>query len=410
MVVCYFCDWFFFIDNMVYFKLFPSMFHIFKRQKKLKERLYLLGALLFLVCVCAYVFLGGRSSFFNSFEERSVLDQTKEAIVAIVPQSFVAYVEEEMLPSYELLEFYSQMAPYRFKSPQGLPDVTTDDGHALWGTGFIVSPQGYIITDKRTVSKHDEYVVFTALGTKYEVTEIFKDPVFDIAILKIDPQSSNDLYYLGFADNSETVIGSRAYALGGPESNGIVSITPGTITKQVPLAYHDVLLKQEVYLDTLRFSNVINIHNSGGPVVDVDGRVVGLSVYAKESFENESYIVPEDILAPLVDSVLTTGEIQVPQVGVRYTQVTPSIQEQHDLAISFGVLVDSTEDTQAVLPGSPADRAGIVPGDIITMFDNTKLDGTRTFYTLLREKKLGDGVVLEVLHDGKTETVYLTLE
>ena len=382
-----------------------------KGQEKLKERLYFFIAALVVVCIVAYILLGGKAHFTDSFEEREVLSKTHSAIVAVVPKEFIAYAKEKIVPSYELLEFYAHMEPYRFKSPEGLSDADTDEGHVLWGTGFIVSPDGYIVTDKRTVSKHDDYVVLTTNGEEYAVEFIVEDPVFDLAILKVVlPENALPLHYLEFSEDFATLVGSDVYALGGPEYGDVTSISPGVITGVLSSSYHDIALNQEVFLSSLDTSSTINIHNTGGPLVDADGHVVGLSVYSKKGFEKESYVLSEDIVSQIVDSVVEFGDINIPYLGVRYVPINPSLQEEYELSVDYGVLVGGLSEQEAVIQNSPADKVGVVRGDIITVFDGVLLDGTRSFYTLLREKKSGEAITLEVLHNGVLETIQITLE
>ena len=156
----------------------------------------------------------------------------------------------------------------------------------------------------------------------------------------------------------------------------------------------------------------INPGNSGGPLLNLSGDVVGVNVAVAQGSENIGFALPANAIKSVVDSVRQTGKIVRPYLGVRYTQVTESIKEKNNLSVDYGVIVSKgeTKEDLAVIPGSPADKAGIVENDIILEVDGKKLDEDSNLAMIIRDKKIGDTLTLKVLSKGVEKEVRVVLE
>lgn len=155
----------------------------------------------------------------------------------------------------------------------------------------------------------------------------------------------------------------------------------------------------------------INQGNSGGPLLNTDGEVVGVNVAMAGNSENIGFALPGAMVAQVLEGVLETGEIVRPFLGIRYMQIDDRLAERNTLPVDYGVLVvrGETPSDLAVMPDSPADRAGIVENDIILALDGTRLDGDQSLASLLRNYAPGDTVTLTLWRDGAETTVSLTL-
>ena len=151
----------------------------------------------------------------------------------------------------------------------------------------------------------------------------------------------------------------------------------------------------------------INPGNSGGPLLDLQGRVVGVDTAIVQGFA-----LPINSIKTVIDSVRSTGKIMRPYLGIRYQVITPEMKDKNNLTVDSGVIVQSGKDASelAVIPGSPADKAGIVANDIITEVDGTKIDEDHDLAQMIRGKKVGDSVVLTVISKGSPKKVTVTLQ
>jgi serine protease Do len=156
----------------------------------------------------------------------------------------------------------------------------------------------------------------------------------------------------------------------------------------------------------------INPGNSGGPLLDLSGRVVGVNVAIVQGSQNIGFALPINSVRGAIESVKSTGKIVRPYLGVRYVSVTPEMKDANNLSVDYGVLVKAGANASelAVVPGSPADKAGIVENDIILEIDGVKLDDKKNLASLIRERGIGQVITLKILHRGAEKTVSVTLE
>ena len=156
----------------------------------------------------------------------------------------------------------------------------------------------------------------------------------------------------------------------------------------------------------------INPGNSGGPLLNLDGQVIGVDTAIVQGSQNIGFALPIDNIKTVIDSVRATGKIIRPYIGFRYGTVTPSMKEANNLTVDYGIIVKPGQgkDELAVIPGSPADKAGIVENDIITEIDGVKIDADSDFAQTIRQHKVGDTITLNVISKGVKKVVTLKLE
>ncbi len=343
----------------------------------------------------------------------STVERATPAVVSIIVTKDVPIIEQyfEEAPN-PFGDFFGNdpFSPFSFQVPK-YRERGTEKQEIGGGSGFLISPDGLIVTNRHVVAQEAvEYTVFTNKGDKYEAKIIARDPVNDIAIIKIE---GSDLPHLAFGDSDAVKVGQTAIAIGNAlgefrntVSRGVVSGLSRSITASGSGGAPEEL--EEV----IQTDAAINPGNSGGPLIDLAGNVMGVNVAVALGSENIGFALPANVVKKTVESVQKDGRIIRPYLGVRYVSVTPVLKERNNLPVDYGVLVlrGETPDLLAVIPGSPASKAGIVEGDIILEFDGKKLDEETSLAKLIRDQKVGESVSLKVWHNGEEKMVAVTLE
>ncbi len=279
------------------------------------------------------------------------------------------------------------------------------------GSGFLVSDNGYIVTNKHVVSDEKaEYTVFLGEDkTKYPAKVISTDPVNDIAIIKID---AKDLPYLEFADSDKLEVGQTAIAIGNPLLEFKNSVSVGVVSGlSRSITAGDGAGLSEQLEGVIQTDAAINPGNSGGPLLNSQGKVIGVNV-AVANANNIGFALPANLVKNAVESVKKNGKIVRTYLGVRYMEINEKIKEANKLDVDYGALVlrgEKPEDL-AVIPGSPADKAGLVENDIILEVDGKRLDKDSSLAHYISSKKAGDKIRMKVLSKGREKEITVTLE
>ena len=279
------------------------------------------------------------------------------------------------------------------------------------GSGFFIAKNGTIITNRHVVEGIGlEYVVYTNDGLSRSATILAIDPVYDVALMKVE---GNNFPYLKFADSDKISVGESVVAIGNALGEFKNSVSVGVVSglARTVLASTNNGGKERLE-KVIQTDAAINPGNSGGPLIDLYGRVVGINVAVARGSENIGFALPINSLKDVISSVVKTGKIVRPYVGIRYTPITKEIQESKNLYIDYGILIlKGKDDTElAVLKDSPAERAGLKEGDIILSVDNKKITEDNDFALMIRDKKVGNTIELSVLSGGQVKTIYVLLD
>lgn len=340
-----------------------------------------------------------------------VVKRTSPAVVSIVITQDVPIVEQ-FNGADPFSDFFgtTPFGPFSFRAPQ-LEQRGTEKREVGGGSGFIVTDDGLIITNRHVVNQENaEYTVFTNDGTKYSAQVIARDPVNDLAVLKID---AKNLPFLDLGSSDALQAGQSVVAIGNALGEFRNTVSVGVISGlSRSITAGDVQGQAEQLEGVIQTDAAINPGNSGGPLLDLNGRVIGVNVAVALGSQSVGFALPVNLVKSVVDSVQKTGTIVRPYIGVRYTLVTPALQQQNRLSVDYGAMVvrGETVSELAVIPGSPADKAGIVEGDIILELDGTRITQDRTLSSLIAGKNVDDTIRLKVLHRGTTKDVSVTLE
>jgi len=350
------------------------------------------------------------------FSEESVItdviDKVNSAVVSIVVTKDVPIVEQYFENFDPFEEFFRDPfgGGFNFQIPR-IREKGTEKREVGGGSGFFVSKDGLVVTNRHVVSDTAaEYTVLTNDGEKYEAEVLARDSILDIAILKT---KADDVPYLEFGDSSEIKLGQKVIAIGNALGEFRNSVSVGVISGlSRSIVAKDNFGRSELLEEVIQTDAAINPGNSGGPLLDINGKVIGVNVAVSQGAENIGFALPSNLVKSVVSSVQEHGEIVRPYLGVRYMQVTQALKEENNLSVDYGALVvrGDTPEELAVMPGSPADKAGIVENDIILEVNGVKLEEGKSLGLLIRQKDVGDTITLKVLSKGKEKTVSVTLE
>lgn len=266
------------------------------------------------------------------------------------------------------------------------------------GTGFIITSDGLIITNKHVVSDESaSYSVFTSDGKEYKAEVKAKDPLNDIAFVKIN---AKNLPTVELGDSDALKVGQTVVAIGnalGQYQNTVTSGVISAIGRAVPVSDER---SSDVLENVIQTDAAINPGNSGGPLINLDGQVVGINTAIDSSGQLIGFAIPINTVKPVLKSVQETGKVKRPYIGIRYIPITKEFASRNNISVTSGVLVYGGSEL-AVISGSPADKAGIKEEDIILEIEGEKIDKTHTLISVLQKHAPGDEVTLKILRDDK---------
>lgn len=280
------------------------------------------------------------------------------------------------------------------------------------GTGIIVSADGLILTNKHVISDAKEIAVVLDDGTTFENVKIVAtDPNNDIAFLKI--ADVTDLAPATLGDSKTLSVGQQVMAIGNAMGQYQNTVTVGVISGlgRTVTAADESGQKTETLTDMIQTDAAINSGNSGGPLVNAAGQVIGINTATSSTAENMGFAIPISAVKGMLGQ-LTSGASNAARayLGVYSVQITPEVAKQYNLPVTAGAYVYSGSAQQPVINGSPAAKAGIKEGDIIVTVNGAKVGEDASLANLIAEYKPGDKVKLGVIRDGQEQTIEVTLE
>lgn len=279
------------------------------------------------------------------------------------------------------------------------------------GTGFILSSDGYIATNKHVVANATKIGVILDDGSTYEDVELIgTDPINDFAIVKI--KDVKDLTPIKIGDSKTTNIGQQVVAIGNALGTYQNSVTSGIISgKGRSLTASDSSrTTYETLSDMIQTDAAINGGNSGGPLVNAAGEVIGINTAYASQGNNVGFAIPINSVKGIMAGVLKDGKFERAVLGVRYQTITPLIAKEKKLDVTAGAYVKGSNNASAVIKSSAGDKAGIKDGDIITAVNGTKIGTAGSLGSLIGEYAVGDTVKLEVYRDKKYIELNVKLE
>lgn len=280
------------------------------------------------------------------------------------------------------------------------------------GTGFLVSEDGMIVTNKHVVSDlKAEYTVMTSDGKEYSAKVLARDPYQDIAIVKVE---GSGFPVLNLGESGSLKIGQTVVAIGNSLGEFSNTVSRGIISglKRNLTAGNSSGSQNERLSNIIQTDAAINPGNSGGPLIDINGNVIGVNVAMAQGAQNIGFALPIDQVKKDIAQVSASGKISTPFLGVRYIPIDKTVQEENNLSFDYGVMVQRGQKLSdlAVIPGSPADKAGIVENDIILEVNGEKVDSKNQLPDLVSKYNIGDAITLKISHKGETRDIKVVLE
>lgn len=350
-----------------------------------------------------------------------MLEEDKKIMEAIkkVAPAVVSIVISKNMPKVKKFGFYPFLGPFGFMLPEEEPEEqegkTREPKEKVkigGGSGFAVHPDGLILTNKHVVFDPEaEYTVITYDEKEYRGRVISRDPINDIAVIKIDAKG---LLAARLGNSSAVEPGQTVLAIGNAlgmftntVSKGIISGLSRKISASLGMGGETEHLRGVFQTDV-----AINQGNSGGPLINTEGEVIGINTAVVFGAQNIGFSIPINWAKKDLEDIIKYGRIIRPFIGLRYAMLNKELQKQYDLNIDYGALIvrDHVPGAVAVVKGSPADKAGIKENDIILEINNEKLTDKNELADAIQKYNVGDEIELVVLRKKEKIKTKLILE
>ncbi|MBR3229029.1 trypsin-like peptidase domain-containing protein [Candidatus Saccharibacteria bacterium] len=279
------------------------------------------------------------------------------------------------------------------------------------GTGIIVSSDGYILTNKHVINGATKVTVVLDDGTTYENVEVVAtDPINDVAFLKIKDVS--DLTAATLGDSKTISVGQQVIAIGNALGQYQNTVTAGIVsgTGRSVTAADSNGTNAEKLTDMIQTDAAINSGNSGGPLVNAAGEVIGINTATSSTAENVGFAIPISSVKGMLAQLTESGQAKRTYLGVYSVEITPEVAKAYELPVSTGAYLYSSSTYSAIVKNSPASKAGLKEKDIVIAVNGTKVGEAGSLADLIGEYKPGDTVQLTVVRDGKENAINVTLE
>jgi len=347
------------------------------------------------------------------------VEKASPAVVSIVITKDVPIIEQYFYnPFQEFDQFFGQ--DFEFQVPQ-YRQMGTEKKEVGGGTGFIVSKDGLVLTNKHVVLDTEaDYTIFTNDGNKYPAKVLARDPLQDLAVLKIEQEkivNEEGTFSLKFfptvqlGDSDKIRIAQTAIAIGNALGEFRNTVSVGTVSglgRTITASGGGLV---ETIEDVIQTDAAINLGNSGGPLLNLQGEVIGINTAMVQEAQNIGFAIPINKAKRDIEQVSKLGKIVYPYLGIRYVLVNEQIKEENDLQVAYGAwLIKGDRGEPAVTAGSAAEKAGLKENDIILEFNGEKITANNSLSKVIQEYNPGDKVVLKVFRDNKELLTEVTLD
>lgn len=343
----------------------------------------------------------------QSYQPTTTMEELVISLARTQSDSVVAVVATKDLPQFERC-FISPFPGIQI--PNMCETGDTEPQEISAGSGFVAG-ENLVVTNKHVVADPSaDYVVVTHDNRRLSAEVLARDPVEDLAILRVTDLGIDPLT-LGNSDS--VVVGQMAVAVGnalGEFENsfslGIISGLSRTITASGSAGTESEVLRKVIQTDA-----AINPGNSGGPLFNLRGEVIGVNVARAQGADNVGFAVPINRIKRSLEQATTTGKVTFPFLGVRFVIINNDVQETGDLPVNYGALIQSGDSGEAAITaGSPADKAGLTAGDIILEVQGEKVTEDNPLGDIINHYAVGDTVSVLILRDDRQLVMNITLE
>jgi serine protease Do len=373
----------------------------------------------------AIILICGTTGFFGGWlgsrnhDITTSLSTSQSQKVVTSQSQLVSSIAKNVSPSVVSVDVTSQpTASTGSNSPFGFSTPTQQQSA---GTGIIISSDGLLITNRHVVPAGTTTVSITLSdGTTYDDVSVVgrtsETDSLDVAILKIKDTKGHKLTPAPIGDSSSMQVGDMVVAIGNALGQFQNTVTSGIISgygRSVQAGDSSGTRNSaESLADLFQTDAAINEGNSGGPLLNTSGQVVGINTAIASNAQNIGFAIPINDVTGLIKNVIASGKFERVYLGVEYVSLTPDVAKQLNLSVAQGAYVAPAEQnggTASIISGSPADKAGVKEKDIITAIDGTKIDANHSLLSLLGKHAVGDKITLSVVRDGKAQDLDATL-
>ncbi len=381
------------------------------------RRAHVLGKVFVLLIILALAFFGGWLGSVAHDKNTTTPTSSSRQIVLSNEGQVISGIAKTVGQSVVSVNVTSQAAAansFGFGFGLGGGTQTQQDE----GTGIIISADGLIITNRHVVPAGATSVSVTLSdGTEYNDVQVVgrtsDQDSLDIAFLKIKDTKGKTLVPAPIGDSSGMQVGDPVVAIGNALGQFQNSVTSGIISGHGrSVQASDQSGNSSENLDDLfQTDAAINEGNSGGPLVNLSGQVIGINTAIASGSQNIGFAIPINDVSGLIKTVEQTGKLQRPYLGVVYVPLTSDLATQNNLSVSRGAYVppSSLVGQTSIIAGGPADKAGLKEGDIITQIDGTTIDENTSLTSILDKDQVGQTVTLTIVRSGKTQSIKATL-
>ncbi len=339
------------------------------------------------------------------------LIEDESATIAVVERVTPAVVSVVVKKTQNALSRSQTQRPFFFNQFNG--EAPNEDGTSLveisGGTAFFVTEDGYLLTNRHVVDEKDaSFFIVMSDGKELEATIIDIDPFQDIAVLKVEGE---DFPVVNLGSDVDAIIGQTVIAIGNSLSEVRNTVTKGVVSGINRRVTTGGSLSTDVIEEAIQTDAAINSGNSGGPLINLLGEVIGINTAVSFQGENIGFAIPIKEAKRAITDVLEFGRIIRPWLGVRYVLVEPRAVEDHDLEYEVGALIvaGSQPGQIAVFVDSPADKAGIQEDDVVIAVNDVYLTREKALAETVSEYRPGDTISITYLRNGKVLTAEVTL-
>lgn len=337
----------------------------------------------------------------NKYSIADIAKQVCPAVITIVVSKDLPKIEGFYIIPYGGKEV---ILP---KIKKGKREMTKIGG----GSGFIVSPDGYVLTSCHVVQDPKaEYTVVLEPSKKYLAKVLARDSINDVAVLKI---SDKKLPFLDLDNSEKIVLGQEIVAVGNALGEFHDTVSSGIISglSRFIQANNSATHQSERLRGLIQTDAAINPGNSGGPLINMEGKVVGINTAVVMGAQNIGFAIPINYAKKDLEEVKKYGKIKVPFLGIRYVLISKEMAKRNKIPVDYGVLiVRENLGVPPIVKGSAAERSGLKEFDIILEAGGEKITEKNTLSQILQKLKIGDNMKLKVLREKRTINLKTKLE
>lgn len=336
----------------------------------------------------------------------------ENAVVSVVATKDLPVIEQFFVDPFGDDELFRRLIPQEllpnFQMPQ-YRQKGTEERQISSGTGFFISEDGLIITNRHVVEdKEAKYSIIMKDVKKMAVKVLARDPFQDIAILKVE---GSGFSYIPLGNSDTLKVGQTVVAIGNTLGEFQNTVSVGVISglKRTIVASGSTSGPQTLQ-EVIQTDAAINPGNSGGPLLDLQGRAIGINTAIASGAENVGFALPINVIKKDINDIKKFNAIKPAFLGIRYVVINEQTQKEKNLPVDYGILLAKNDKAEpAIMPGSPAEKTGLKEGDIILEFNGVKIDANNSLGKFISARSVGDKVSLKVLKNGKEINVELTL-